>query len=673
MDNFYSIEKEIKSFLLKFDELKEFIFIVLDKISKLSSDSTGNEEMINSIENIINQACGEIEINIQAIITSQDSQTEAISENSIVLNTIKEDAVKILEKIPENLSTSITQVYDSLVSLETKLVNIEAQGTLEDRLQSKLDSILQDVQTKLQENLAKIVSKELSPEETTSLEDRITQLINAVLSYCLELDQKLGSIDTVITEINNVKTLIGELQTKMSEFESNLDTALQYIIDNGDYMEEEPPFNPKPDKVYVTQAKLKSYRGFIDNGNELNFFKEYFIINNNAPAMLKVNYDIEIKEDIPDLIVEVYINDENKFQKTLSLTAGVHSLEHILLFQLQRTNGNVYLRFYSNQNHYKKVYNITYDIVGDNIVFLRDEADIYYQVFSCNREYYISRKLNNTIYYKRMTVDNMDFSQNFVQLTPVTNEYTFWPIFLSTETSKGENSIFGGITYAQLNYATNKVEIMDKETYTVKHTLDNMLDSQPAQFQKGGYFCYGRNAASVYQMNVDNSKGRSSELYANLNNVSYSSIVNFRKRYVNVSYVNNTKTLNSDIDKNLSMLFQDEWGEWYFSSKNTIASKEPYCIGFGTRVNLSHISPLHGYPILNATYYRIFMYVYDHWVVKYLQTTPSGKYTMLKAKVIDGDYDQIVAGTSNEYFTIKDGLFTKNIDNEFQPIEYYLK
>lgn len=658
--------------------LENEIFVTVSQIYTEVNDTYHNlvslREQLENFENQVimpisvgNTRNDTMEERIYKFIVEKKEEIITYSINNLIKDNILDNEKQSLEErildsfekyVVDNLSVAMMYIEDCILDLYSVLhyiVEPEDDGsyttpTLEKRLMARFDA-LDSICSNLSSSVTNI--------------DTIETTCNSILS---KIDQVKSTSDTLATDLSSMKQAILDMQ-------NDITNSMQYIRDTGKYMEDQAPYNPPPDVIYTTRASIDVWRSFINSSTTLlQIPNEYFVISNGVPALLRIEFDFDTTENIEALYFDVYINEQIKFSKTYNITSGTTHILEYTSFELNATQGTIRLNIYSDQNTYKKVSNLHYEIEGLNAVFIREEPKNKLLALPCNNTYYLFKTSPHKVYYRTFSVNDEDLSGSYQTIFEGDTNYVY-SVGINMLCSNGQTN-FEAVCVTRLNCEDELIDL---------YNSDNNFTSSVVSFPNSTFY-QKKNRLNMMQLL---SRGISSTRFTiatytetdkkhqNINiSQTYSPSQSAAKTttpvYINAAPYVNAATLIGKLDSYTFTLLQDVNGSWHIVRIDSIVSGiTGLDIGFGTRVNMALVPAPIGQDSTNYWYQRVFMYVYDHWVVKYIRTNLGGS-KLLSSKIIEGDYDQIINGTNRDYLLVKDGLITVVTDQTLQPVENFM-
>lgn len=652
---------EQNTFILKFEEIKEQVLIILEKLLKITNSEITTSHL-NSMQTAIQQDCEIILQEVKNVSNSITENANALTSQSADLLLLKEDVGSLLSFVPSDLKNILNNIETIINELPSKTLSQTELNELESRLNASLTNLE-----------SKIISDDIGIDEPLNLEDRLKAVLSTIHSLCENIQISINENSGSSAGIEGLEAGISDIQDSISSMQNGLNTALQYIQENGTLIEPEAPFDPPPDTVLRTRSVAYPWRKYFGTVPSIDFSREYFVINNDASGVLKVQYDFEAQELIENIVSDLYLNDELVDTVTFNAEVGTKRIVHTAIFELDKPNGNFQVKINSISNAYRFISNIKYELVGKNAVLLRENLPTTYDLLLCGNEYYFTRSTSTSLDYMHTTVQNTDFNQDYQKLAEVEKECVYEPAIALTYNGTNQMTTLLYFTYMRYNLANNEVSVYDNETGTMKSTARVKInEASPDIVEMGPLY------ATAYQLSVALFQHATKsfnyiQVYTPLTSVSIGTVKKVTKNYVNFEYLVNTITpRGKSFYSKVVMICQDDTGVWHVQNRSAMESQIDLEIGFGTKAKFSYCTKFIGGSTTRKECFRVFMFVYDHWVAKYFEMAPNNiTCTMLKAKVIEGDFDQILPGTGNEYFTVKDGAITKHIDDYVINLEEY--
>lgn len=526
------------------------------------------------------------------------------------------------------------------------------------------------------ERLKKVSNQQTSKQELLSafdekLDEESVYLLNQI-SQAIALNQG-GQVDlsAVTEEITALSAGMQTLHSNLEEVHAYIATAVQNLPGPMANTQEEIPYNPKPDTVYVTNSELQIHRNYIVTGIELCINREYFVLDNNAPAILQVDFDLTLPQAIQNLALDIFVNEQSLLTESLTLSTGEHHIQRFVSFEMLTTNSNVYFRLLSSDStNTMEVSNIRYKLVGDNAQFLKERAQDRYSIKNLNNDMYVVRERDGIIDFKKTSALNPDFAQNFTTLISYGANQEVLPMFLCYFPSGVSNvpTVYG-LGYVAIDYSLKTLDYYTFEDGEYVKKLARNINANTATVSN----------LSVGMMIATNYSSKQILLFDEVNKYK---IIKITKNAISIAEGN----LNTCYDKYLQvvtcnlgmikrglsdssnmMISQNRKGEWMYTPNDGLSSQCLESLGFGTRVDISQTPPPRT-STKTSKCFRIFMKVYDHWVVKYFYIS-SNKIKFYKAEEMQGDFDQILNGEGSKYFTIKNGVINTFVDNYLWSLE----
>ena len=640
MKQFSQFSEEKNTFILKFEEIKEQVIIVLDKLLKLTTSQITTSHL-SSMQTAIQKDCESILQELRISISLIEENSNALTSQNADISLLKADLNSLLGIIPNDL-------IDVLNNLETMLTDLPNRTLGQVDLQ-ELESRLNISLTNLHNN---ILSESLGVDEPLNMEDRLKSLLVKIHSLCESISTSVAQTLGLSSQFEELSSNVQNLQSLVNSMQSNLDVALMYIKNNGSLIEPGPPFNPAPETIFRTRSVSYPWRRYLGQLSSIEFSPEYFILNDNASAVLKIEYDFKADEIIENVVSDVYLNDELVDRITFNAEVGTKRIVHTAIFQLDRTNGHFQVKINSVSSANRHIYD----------------------VYLCTNEYYFFRWTEKTLDYLITTMTDTNFTQDFQTYVAMNERYYYQPAITITYKGNNQPAVLLYKTYMRLDLVNFTAEVYDADTNTKKTSVNTQLNGKRSDIVEMGSIYASSYQLSVMMFQHYSKTYKFGKFYSTLTSSSVGSLVQTSRNYVDFEYLVNCLTPVSKIfHQKVLILCQDDTGCWFLEDRENIEKAMNLALGFGTKVKFSYCPTFIGGTTTRNECFRVFMYVYDHWVAKYFEllsdlTTAN----LLKAKVIEGDFDQILPGTGNEYFTIKDGAITKHFDEDVKSLDEYL-
>jgi uncharacterized protein YoxC len=568
----------------------------------------------------------------------------------------------------------LDEIKERVLGLEQKLKVLQNSNKSDD-VKTQMTNLV----TKL-ENLETLIKNNFENSQT-QINNLVLEIENEFSSLQQIANENCSSVkQTVTSEITTVKNSVGEISNSLQEINSSVNDLTKKVetalsnLNNSSSSEESVTYEPNLDEILTTKAKMTVWRDYSTQATTLKVLKEFFLINSSSPALLKIEYDLTTSTALNDVVTTIYLNGEIVKTFTENVEEGTTHYCKYITFMLEESGGYVEFEIYSTQSQLKKVSNLQYELVGNNAMFPRDQAEINHQIFPVNDSLYIFKRNRYSLDYKVVDVNVLDFSSNYTTLAGDDTNYHFLPLVCSIATTSSGVTKFVNISYAKYDYLKNLISIIKPTTGTVSTTMYATISSCEADFINSMSFNVSNPSMMVYISCFKNKSTYGLNVSTSFSQNSQYSIRTFDFPVIQAECSHPCMSKYGIISTSSLIAYiavQSNTGRWYFTSfeENKIPNLD---LGVGTRLNLSHIPPLKTDESFSAYNFRIFMFVYDHWVAKYLKYNPTTKtVSIVLVKRLDGDFDQILSGSDNFYFTVKNGEFTKCVDDSLYPISKF--
>ena len=392
---------------------------------------------------------------------------------------------------------------------------------------------------------------------------------------------------------------------------------------------------------------------------------EYFIVENNAPVELTINYDFIINT-AQDVNIQVYINGNVLLNETIAMASGTTNHTHKIMFQAKQPNCVMYITATTIGAIAKTIRNLNMQLVGNGVMFLREMPNTIYNAFPINYDIYISRLQNNTCDYKVVNINTLDFSSNYTTLIQTTSDNQIFPYLLMSTSISQKTTTLIQFTYVLFN-ATDKYLYFYNSS---SGTLTRSYQTRENYSNITQYICFDTYYDERYSCRFSMIFLENSQIYTYLvkglwtSSPANSQVFNLTIRTI-VQLVGATSCLTAygvGSTSNSVFLMQDDTGTWRVATTDNFVSENVTCtLGVGTRASIALCPSLTTDATNVSNVYRVFMCSYGTWYAYYLRMNTNA-ITLLKTEIISGDYDQIIAGNSNIYFKIKNGVITPVVD-----------
>lgn len=611
---------------LKLDEIRELI---------LNLTNATNSQDFTSLATTITSAINTTIANLKdSLLTTQNTTLEAEIKNKIIeVYTTLSSSISTLASVVSADSTTLSSVSTSITTI---LSNLSA------------------LSTQIQNKACGLTSTE--SQTLTNTYNNTTQILSSLSSASGGGEVDLSSITTALNII-----------------ELNLEEVLDRLELTSQDLQPTAPYDPPPEIIYKTRDTFASDY-YYDISQPQDLHAEYFTINDDTPAMVKVEFDITASEAINDIEVKLHLsNIDILCDKFINAVNGTTHYCIYGAFLTERTDYYVKLNFSCGELKTFRVHNIVYEVVGNNANFLFYRHKYY--TYNCNFTNYIFKVDNGAVSYFSTNALNPNYGQNFTTL--VNNSgYNYWPMICTTYYNMPNQS---GVTFlciriARQNKGTRQVEfIKDDGTLCGPVEFQQYYNDRifaPINYSNGNYnfhvFRYGDINRIIHYGSLDNTCNSTMLNYSNTDFTNEDTLVAFSPYLCEMSYLQYGYNYGY-------MIFTTKSGQNYV---NCVKGFNFNCnIGYGTRVMVGEVPNYQG--SINSTsstrVFRAFMYVYDHWKVIYYKHGTGrtmSNFQILGTKVLNGDYDEVHPGFNGEYFTVKNGQIVCHDDADVVKTQF---
>lgn len=581
-----------------------------------------------------------------------------------------------LRKVNDSLSESLGVTEVDFSSLLKNIQSIiDTQSTLlNDDLASKLNDIT-SVITNQTDMLGEQVSSKateitnaISVQTTTltqSIQTQISSLYSQIQTLLNSLNQKVVENGTNIssngTQIGVLQQDVLSLQTSLSEILS----VVKFLSGGG----KSQPFILDFSTVYGSETICDVSRSYSETSTITTSQNEPFIVNANTPVLILISFDFYTPQE-QDVTFSFYINNVINDTITKHFTAGTTAFSHQIAFMSSQSNNVVYVSAVTEISNTKTIRNLKYKVVANNALLLNESPSVVYHCWPVGTQIYVTKREKDVCMYKVLDMTNLDFSGNYTTIHDFNNEDIYaYPIMLFT-VSSGVVS-FNQYAYAGFNTITNKL-ITYNNADAEQKTLDLIYNSYAPRYVNI-LSCYDSSYTSqIHLLYPQEPRGRRFRTYSGVKNCISSQ--NYTHENVPVQVLSPTIcTIKNGIVTGMNdyVVFQRTNGKWFINTVAKLASnrEDSLELGFGTRANFAFCPPLAQNSVENHVYFRVFLCAYGTWYAYYIDyDKPNTTWSLLKTEVVQGDFDQLLAGNANLYFGVKNGSFTAFYDATFKSI-----
>lgn len=590
----------------------------------------------------------------------------------LILNLSLSSNSQAFETLATTIVSRLTVIIDSLKSgLITTTDGEENTNSLEDRLIIKMDEVYQllnDALLDVSLTAEQIEILNTTLQNTIEIKESLQSSSSAGLTS--EQDKKLTqTYDNTVALLDsvglseNASSIISKLNNLILNTESIME---KLALPNNEFQETEP-YDPPPETIYKTRDNYKSLFDY-EVVAPTDCFREYFTINTGVNAMCKVEFDVDAEEDVEDVYMKFTLSGTQILhEETLTMTAGSKHFCLYGMFITDRTDYYLHLSFINNGKLFK-VYNITYQVLGDNANFI--EYKHTYHTYNINFEYYIMRTRDDKVEYIITNAFEPDLSQNYTTFMEG-SEYIYYPLLASTVKDATDTmSVNKGM----------KVIAMDKTTKRASHYNENAEFVYSADHTKAitcrllATLTTNEDREPVWVYRYDDV---TKSLYSNYFNVACTTLMltstskdlSGSDEIINIA---GCKPMRSYMQKYFFgdyVVITTKKGNNYATAIQS--NKTANSLGYGTRVTVGEVPNYQGIEGSAITEYimRAFLYVYDHWKVIYFKLSTIN-FEILGVKTISGEYDELHPGFNGDYFAVKDGQLLKFSDPDVIAVEF---
>lgn len=553
----------------------------------------------------------------------------------------------------------IKQLILSLLSNLKSLDNSELTTKI-NHINSSLTSFYQDIknQTSLSSNqiasLAEYVNSQfqslsnliesLSLGGSISSEDllTITNIINTI-------SNNIDALNNILTSQNtNFNTFKNSVETVLTNLTNNINTLLEKQSITPSTISSEPPYNPAPEEIFKIRDICKHYFEYSSSEANFNTSKTFFTLNDNEPAVLKVEFDLQTSDTFVDSTISLLLNGtETLFSDVVTVSNETRHFIKTCVFIPRSTHGHLVINISNPSHTVFKLKNINYEICANNINFFK----VYqkkYKIQTYNDYYYVFKFENNAISYIVTPRNNKDFSQNYTQIFSLDSE-AIMDVSIQTYADT-ELSVFTDffVCYTdKLNGKTHSYLISAQKIKDTKFTPFTIVNCTNINYKSLTYSC-----------------GLYNGTFKRIRDISE---VTYDLPFANIMNINCCNMLITS-SKNLPFVgcfinFVTEEGLVYISmdTSNFTSNNKSILVGYADRVIEDLVYKLSNHQ--NSSYYafRVFLHCYNYWIVKYYHCD-SGYPKLDSYTILNKDYEDIVGGYGDEFFAIENGVLVRIFD-----------
>ena len=589
-------------------------------------------------------------------------------------SSVNDDLWLECEKIQQSISLVLEKLHQ-ISEGEGEDTDIDFTSLLAD-IQQKLDaqtSSLSQVIDNSNNAISSVITNRIATEcanVNSSLTNHINTKTASLQTSLTALSETLTQLSTTASQTNqNSSSLLTDIQNVQAAISSALNAILQAIanISGGG---EASPFVLDFDEVYATSSTYYSPRSHYSSRPVLTLPKEPFVINYNTPAYMLVEFDLTLSDNA-NVEVCYNLNSSPILTKNITLLQGESHIEHqFALNGLNSSDNDISITFTTqNSSCVKTVKNLKYSLIGNNALFLRENAQNIYSCFPVNNQIYLTKRNKNVCEYKILDMQNLDFSGNYSILANLDATSTVYPSLVLT-CSQTEATV-NQLVYAQISEVTNKFTTHNSDG-SVQRTLDMTYNAEIAR-EVGFYPYYDSTYTAQFVFLFQNQKRmrryrsynivRSSTMSQNFTN----NLVPLQVQFPILCTIKNGYGSTGLSDY---IIYQTTHGDWYVNTIGKLAQgTQGFWLGFGSRATFAICPPLSQNDNEDYIYMRAFIKAYSNWYVYYFYVDKNdGSFHTLKTERINTNYDQVIAGNANLYFGLLNGSITPIYDATFKSI-----
>ena len=678
---------------LEYEQIRERLSLVLEKLRSILTliDSNSHspeidftslisqiEKIIDAQSSLLTNAISSQTSTIQADILAQANNVidELDGINSALTSQTQTLTNSLNSKIDEQTSALQTSISSQVGTIQTSITNqtniLQSDiANQTDELQDAIDEQTTTLQGSLSNQTTTLQNDIASQTQTLTqnLQSQITSQTTTIQNLLNSISQAISSNGTDIaqnsTQLTTLQQNISALQTSLT----NMQTTLLNAIDALASSSEDVPFELDFDTIYATQSLCRVWRSYFSSTAMLTTLPEPFVANNQTPALVLATFDINIAQD-DDVIFSLQINGQQIDTFTQHILAGTTSIQRQATFMTTQSNNNITLSVGSQEGNAKYIHNLTYKVVANNALFLKEMPQVIYDCWPVSTDVYITKRSPHFCAYKVVSLQNLDHSGEYTTICTTNDEDVYvYPIIVNYCPSTYSN--FSQLAYGMMHSSTDSLELYNAEN-TLQKTINLIYSSTyTPNFINIRPYCDATYNTQILLSYPLEPRARRLRTYNGVR--SFNSVQNFSHANVPIQMISNvvcTIKNGSSSGANDYTVYQDATGMWYINTFARLSSnREGFALGFGTRANLAMCPQ----PVQNAVadhaYFRAFICAYGKWYAYYVDFDKVNTiFTLQKTEIISGDFDQLLAGNANVYFGVKNGGFTTFYDSFYKSI-----
>ena len=631
--------------ILKLDEIRELILNLSSAQNNIDFTS-----LITTISNTINTAVDDLKADLVS------------SENTTLEDAIKTKIIEVYTTLNNNLTSLSNAVSSSTITINdisTAVSNISTTANTILNNIATLSTMLQNKQCGLTSEQAQMLSSILS--STTQLGSDIStantttsQILSNTIQIIDTLNNSSGGSSGGTSEVD-----LSEVLNKLYNLQLNMQQVLDKLDLANQDMQEEPPYDPPPENVYITRSSFTS--PFIYNITApLDLEREFFTINDDVPAVVKIEFDITTTNSINDIVLTLHLGDnQTLLQKPIIVASGTTHFCYTETFITSRTDYYLMLNFSSASLLQYTVSNVEYEVAGNNANFLSYK----HMFYTCNYNFYnyIFKEENGKMSYIKVDALNPNYSQNYTTIVN-NNNYIYMPVLGGTINGATNGSRFMALRILAQEKSTRNVVAFDENGTnkgSCQHTASNGHKNFSTVLLNSNFNVVMnlRYSPITKIMNV-NYFYNSMQNTANYSGQDLSS----RDTIVEISPCIIEQTHNLGYFNYPYVILTTCKGQNYVANGASVNFNN--AIGYGTKVRVGEIPNFNGTVRSdnNTKVFRAFLYVYDHWKVVYYKHANDiavNGFQILGTKILNGNYEELHPGFNGEYYAVQNGqIFT---------------